>query len=180
MLGPIALCRSRAGRSSAPRNDPRRGQIALLPEIRAQDPDVEILRFHSPEPPAEHAQRLVNGDSLMVAGRSTRPDRAGVSAVLPEERSDPGPVASREPSGVAAEQLVDRVLVPSGAGRRAILDPASCANQETDAEDRETGTGQTDRWCVSSWSRSSWFSRRVLGVSSAWAQRTSPSGPIST
>jgi hypothetical protein len=180
MLGPIALQRGGSRRSAPPGDDPGSGKVTLLPEVRAQYPHVEILRLYSAEPSLEHAERCVDRDSLMIAGWSTRPHRTGVAAVLPEERSHPAPIALREPPRVAAEKLVDRVLVPPAARRSTIFDPASRGDQETEGEDRETQTAQTGRCCFSSWARSSRFSRRVLGVSSRWAQRTNPSGPMST
>lgn len=125
-------------------------------------------------------QRGVDGDSLMVVGGSPGADGSGVRSILPEERPYPGPVSLGESPGITAEELVNPVLVLPGTGRGAVLYSAPRPNQESDEEDRESQAAQTNRWCFSSWARSSRFSRRLLGESSAKAQRTIPSGPIST
>ena len=86
----------------------------------------------------------------MVIGGRAGPERPGVDPVLPEERPDSGPVALRQTLGVSAQDLVDRIFIPAGSSRGAILDPASHTRQEADTEDRETQATQADRWCVSS------------------------------
>lgn len=95
MLDPVTLDRCRARRRAPPRHDPGRGQVALLAEVRAQDPDVEILTLDSSKPPVEHPERRVDGDRLMVVGWDFRSDRSRVAAVLPEQGSDTGPVPLR-------------------------------------------------------------------------------------
>ncbi len=168
MLDPVSLDRSGPGGDAPPGDHPHRGQVALLAEVGSQDSHVEIPALHSAQPPLQDADRRVDGDRLVVIGRRARPERSRVDPILPEERPDAGPVALRQTLGISAQELVDRIFVPAGTSRGAILDPASRARQEADTEDSETQAAQADRWCVSStWARSSWFSLRVLGVSSA-------------
>ncbi len=150
MLDPVSLDRSGPGGDAPPGDQPDGGQIALLAEVGSQDSHVEILPFHSAQPPLEDADRRVDGDRLVVIGGRARPEWAGVDPVLPEERADPGPVALRQTLGISAQDLVDRIFIPAGTSWGAILDPASRAHQETETEDRETQAAQADRWCVSS------------------------------
>ena len=181
MLGPLPLGRGGSRRNPPPGDDPHGGQITLLSEVGSQDSHVEIFPLDSAEPPLENANDRVNGDRLVVIRRRAWPQWASVDPIRPEERPEPAPIALREPLRVLVQDHVDGIFVPAGAGRGAILDPASHTRQEADTEDRETQTAQADRWCVSStWARSSWFSLRVPGVSSANAHLTMPSGSMST
>ena len=180
MLHPIPLQRPRPGRGAPPGDDPRGREITLLAQVGPQDPHIKISGFDAVEPGVEHPERRVNGYGLMVVGRGARPDRSRVGTILPEERSHPRPIATGKTPLVTAEKLVDGVLVPPGPRGSAIFDPASETRQEAEAQRRETQTAQADRPCISSWARSSRFSRRLPGVSSAYAQRTIPSGPMST
>ncbi len=88
---------------------------------------------------------------------------------MPEVGSYTRPVPVREPARILAQQLMNGILIPPGARGGTILDPASGGDQNTEAENRrQAQTAQTDRWCVSrTWARSSSFSLRVAGVSSA-------------
>ncbi len=168
MLDPISLDRHGPRGDPPPGDHPDRGQVALLAEVGPQDSHIEIPALHPPQPPLEDADRGVDGDRLVVIGGRAWPERSGVNAILPEKRPDADPVALRQTLGVSAQELMDRIFVPAGTGRGAILDPASRARQEADTEDSDTQAAQADRWCVSSTcARSSWFSLRVLGVSSA-------------
>src|SRR5688572_15765039 len=119
----------------------------------------------------------------MVVRGGPGANRPRVRPVLPEQRPHPGPVSPGESPRIAAEELVNAILVSAGAGRGAILDPAPRPHQEPDAEDRESQAAQTDRWCFSSWARSSrfeknWSSIRVpylrLGRTSVFASRNRP------
>jgi hypothetical protein len=150
VLDPLPLDGSGPGGDPPSGNDPHRGQIALLPEVGSHDSHVEIPALHSAQPPLEDADCRVDGNRLMGIGGRAGPERSGVDPVLPEERADPGPVPLRQPLGVSAQDLVDRIFIPAGTSRGAILDPASRARQETETEDRETQATQADRWCVSS------------------------------
>jgi len=136
VLDPLPLDGRGAGGDAPPGYDPHRGQVALLAEVGSHDPHVEILPLHSPQPPLEDANRRVDGDRLVVIGRRPGPERSPINPILPEERPDPGPVPGRQTLGVSAQNLVDRIFVPAGTSRGAILDPASRARQEADTEDR--------------------------------------------
>ena len=167
MLDPVPLERPRPGRVAPPGDDPGSREIALLAQIGPQDPDIEVSGLDAVQPVVEHPKRRVNGYGLMVAGRRARANRARVRAVLPEEGSNPRPIAPGETPFVAAEQLMNGVLVPPGTRGSAVFDPAPESRQEAEAQRRKTETAQADRPCISSWARSSRFSRRLPGVSSA-------------
>jgi hypothetical protein len=149
VLDPVSLDRRGPRGDAAPGDDPDRGQVSLLAEVSSQDSHVEIPALHPAQPPLEDADRGVDGDRLVVGGRA-RPEGSGVSPLLPEERPDADPVALRQTLGISAQELVDRIFVPAGTGRGAILDSASRARQEADTKDSETQAAQADRWCVSS------------------------------
>lgn len=166
MLDPVPLHRSGTGGDAPPGDDPHRCQVALLPEVGAQNPHVEIPRLHPPEPALQHVDGRIDGEDLVVVDRGAGADGAGVDPIGPEQRPDADPVAGGQPLGVAIEDLVNGVFVPPASGRGAILDPASRTCQETETEDRKTQAVQADRCVSSTWASSSWFSRRVLGVSS--------------
>lgn len=150
MLDPVPLDRSGPRGDPPPGDDPHRGQIALLAEVGSQNSHVEIPALHSAQPPLEDPDRRVDRDRLVVIGRRAGPERSCVNRIRPEERPHPGPVALRQALGVSAQELVDRIFIPAGTSWGAILDPASRARQETDAEDRETQAAQADRRWVSS------------------------------
>jgi hypothetical protein len=159
---------------------PRGGEVALLAQIGPQDPDVEVLRLDAAQPVIQRANRRVDRKCLVVVGRSPRRDWAGVGAILPEQRPYPSPVAPGEPLRIAAEQMLDAVLVAPTAGRSTVFDSTPAYRQDAKPEREITGAAQTDCRCASNWARSSWFSRRVPGVTSANAQRTIPFGSINT
>ena len=179
VLHPVPLDRCWTRRRDPPGGQPGRGEISVLPQIGADHPDIEVSRLYPAEPPLHALQRGVYRDRLMVARRRTRPDRARVAAILPEERAHSAPVPGRETTGIAAEQMLNGVLVPARAGGGAILDPAP-QQQEADPERRDLWGPYADRRWASSCASSSWFCRRVLGVSSAKDHCTMPSGPINT
>ena len=163
-----------------PGDEPRRGQVALLTQVGAEYSDLEVLPLDASQPALQRPNRRVDGDRLPVVGGRAGPDRAGIAAVLPEERANAGPIALREAASIAAEQMLDGVLVAASTGGRMVLDAAPGDGQEADPNRRELWAAQADRRCASSWARSSSFSRRVPGVSSAKAHCTMPDGSIST
>ena len=168
MLDPVSFDCSGARRRAASGDQPGSGQVALLPEICPQYPHIEVLAFHTPEPAFENPECRIDGDRLMVVGWGARSDRSGVAGVLPEEGPHTGPVALGETQRILAEELVNGVFVAPSTRWGAVFYLASRAHQETNAEHRDTQTAQADRWWVSrTGARSSSFSRRVPGVSSA-------------
>src|SRR4051812_10051168 len=180
MLGPVTLDRGRSRWDSPPSDHPGGGQVALLAKIGPEHPHIEVLWFHSPKPPVENFQRRVDRYGLVIIERCPGPDRPGVDAVLPEHRSHTGPVPLGKSSGVAAEQVLDDVLVTPGARGGTVFDLTSRHRQKPDCQGREPQAAHADCRCASNCARSSSFSRRVLGVSSEKAQRTMPLGSIST
>ena len=180
MLDPLALDSGWSGRCAPTGDHPRSREVALLAQVGTQHSDLEVLRLDPAEPPLEHPKRRVDRDCLMVVGWRPRPNRPGIGAVLPEERPHAAPVPQRKASGVPAEEMLNGVLVPAGTRGGTIFDPAPRHSEEADAESRQAPAGQADRRFASSCARSSSFSLRVLGVSSAKAQTTMPSGSMST
>jgi hypothetical protein len=137
MLDPLTLDPGRAGRGRASGNQPGRRQVAFLPQIRAEDPHLEVLAFDAVKPALQHAQGRIDRDRLVVIGWRSRSDRTSISAVLPEQRPRPPPVSLRETAGVAAEQMLDGILVAAGTCGGMVLDAAPGESQEADPERRE-------------------------------------------
>ena len=124
MFDPVDLERTGSRRAAAVSKQPRGGEVAFLPQISTQYPDVEILRLDAAEPMIETPNGCIDGNGLVIIGRSARCDGPGVCAVLPEQRAHPAPVAPRQPLCVTAEQMLDAVLVPAAAGGGTIFNAA--------------------------------------------------------
>ena len=139
---------------------PRRREIALLAEVGPQDADIEVLRLYPAQPVIQRADRRVNWDRLVVVGRRPRRDRPGIGAILPEKRAQPAPVAARQPLGVAAEQMLNAVLVAPAAGRSTIFDAASGDRQDADPQREIARAAQTDCRYLIAFSRPRAFSKR--------------------
>jgi hypothetical protein len=139
VLDPVTLHPGRARGRDPAGKDPRGRQVTFLPQVGADYPHVEVLPLDASKPAVEHPDGRVYGNGLVIVGRGSRPDRTGIDAVLPEERADPSPVPLREGSGIAAEQLLNGVLVAAGTRGGTVLDPAPRDRQETDPEAREVG-----------------------------------------
>ena len=180
MLDPIALDPAWSGRRYPAGREPRRGQVALLTQVGAENPYLEVLPLDASEPALQRPDGRVDGDRLPVVGWCARPDRSCIASVLPEERPHTRPVPPRKAPGIATEQVLDDVLIATGTGGSMVFDAAPGDSQEADPKRRELWAAQADRRCASRWARSSSFSRRVPGVSSAKAHCTMPPESIST
>src|ERR671911_938260 len=83
VLEPVAFNRGGSCRASPPGDDPYGGQVALLPEIRPQNPDVEIRPLDAAQPPLQYPQRGINRDGLVRVGGGARSNGTGVAGILP-------------------------------------------------------------------------------------------------
>jgi hypothetical protein len=137
VLNPITLNRRGPRRGDPAGDHPRGCQVALLPEIGAKHPHIEVLPLDAAEPALQNADGGVDGYGLMGIGRRSRADGPGIGPVLPEEGPHPGPIPLRKAPSVTANQMLNDVLVAASTCGGTILDPAPGDRQETDPERRE-------------------------------------------
>jgi hypothetical protein len=97
VLDPVSLHRAGPRWAASVGKEPGRSQISLLPKIGADYPHIEVLGLHASEIVVQTPDRDIDGDRLVIVGRSAWSDRAGVRAVLPKEGAQAAPVATRQP-----------------------------------------------------------------------------------
>jgi hypothetical protein len=159
VFDPVDLERTGSRRAPAMSKQPGGGEVAFLPQISTQHPDVEILRLDAAEPMIETPNGHIDGNGLVIIGRCAGCDGAGVRAVLPEQRTNPAPVAAGQPLRVTAEQMLDAVLVATAAGGGTIFNAAPGDCQDAEVEREKPGAAQADWRATSLPSRGPWLSR---------------------
>jgi len=137
VLDPVTFDPGRPRRGDSPGGEPRRSQIAFLAEIGAEDPHLEVLPLNTPEPALHYTEGRIDRNGLVRVRRRAGPERTGVGSILPEERPNPPPVSLRETAGVAAEQMLDGILVAAATSRSTVFDAAPGNCQEAEPECRE-------------------------------------------
>ena len=140
MLDPVALDARGSGRGDSPGHEPGRREVSFLAEIGPEDPHLEVLPLDPAEPPLQNPQGRVDRHRLVGIDRRAGSERTGIGSVLPEKSPDPPPISIRESAGVAAEQMLNSVLVAAAASGSTVFDAAAGNRQEADPERREVWT----------------------------------------
>ncbi|MDF3053155.1 MAG: hypothetical protein K0S19_1260 [Geminicoccaceae bacterium] len=140
MLDPVALDARGSRRCDSPGGEPGRREVSFLAKIGTENPHLEVLPLDPSKPALQYPESGVDGHRLVYVDRRARSDRTGISTILPEQRPDPPPVSIRETAGVAAEQMLNGILVAAATSGSTVFDATTGNREEADPERREVWT----------------------------------------